>query len=437
VIVLGEQKMSSKRLLAFSIVLITVTQACIFSAEQAKPAFPDTNVAASKDLKELKTSIESLRLKVNKIKESVDTTISKEKKRHAQQILNDYELLQAQRKVSLIREALGEYKKHPPTKGVTRQAYYNFGPNGEKDTDRISVDIDYVGKTITARKRQDDGTIMTVTFQYPSPSSPLEQAMQEVQKIKSEIARPQGKEIQELTVVRNSVEPLLLDIVKIKKMLDANSVNLEQVDREIGNLDKKIADAEAATHNELLRISKKYQGNNITEDESDVNNKADENDSVGGKVLLIVSDMCYQKKLFDIRRIFQEAGIKIMTADKEIGPFEGKGVFVTPDMTLDKVRVEDFKAVVFVDDDVDTTNETVLDIVRKAAAGQKVIAAKGFSVKALENAHVLKRRRPHTSTPVQREGLIITADVSSTDVEFAEAIVATLSEKQPQSNKTP
>jgi hypothetical protein len=302
--------MFSKRLAFFSVVLIAVSQACVFSAKlpksvsrgtnsatskslQPKPASPDTNFAGLNGLEGLKTSIESLRLKIKNIKDSVDTAISETKKRHAQQrndvmVTGDSELLRAERKIEFINEVFAKSKeiKDEGAKSVflTETEVKQYGPKWE-----FTIAIDYVEKTLTASEKQEDGSFIEDTFKYPLDHKELTQATQELQRIKREIqgkkaklSRPQADELRELADVQNSIGVLDVNVVRIRKMLDVNSVNLGQIKQEIGNLDKKITDAELTTQNKLQRISKKYQTNNATK-ESDVNNMADKNNTVGQK----------------------------------------------------------------------------------------------------------------------------------------------------------
>jgi hypothetical protein len=74
-----------------------------------------------------------------------------------------------------------------------------------------------------------------------------------------ELIDRQRRELRELVNVKNSLDELDQYIIKIKRMLDANSDNLDQAKQEIDNLAKLIADAELATQKELVRIHDKYQ----------------------------------------------------------------------------------------------------------------------------------------------------------------------------------
>jgi hypothetical protein len=272
--------MFSKQSAFFSVVLIAVSQVCVFSVEQTKPASPDTNSATSKGLEEVKTSIESLRLKIKNIKDSVDTAISEAKERHARRnedvIANDPEVLIAERKVEFVREVLEHFKKYPMPKWRDIWVYKKY--NIDTGDVEWRAETNHEDKTVKVSKYQDDGSLLEFTSPYSLGPDTLRRAKQEAQNIKTELARPQVEELRELTVVQNSIGALYQPLARIRKMLDVNSVNFKQVKQEIKNLDKKITDAEITTPNELQRISKKYQANNVTKEESDANNMVDEDD---------------------------------------------------------------------------------------------------------------------------------------------------------------
>lgn len=257
---------------------------CIFLLpvliERTNAAPSDTNSVILRSLEDVNTSIESLRLRIKNIKDSVDIAISETKERNARYnkniMANDPNLLEAERKATFVREVLEELRKNPPDARARSQ--YRIINNKEDSSLRAYIDINRPDNTLTAVKEQRNGTIV-VTFRYPFKSSPLKQAMEDVRKIKDEYTGPQVKELQELTVVQNSVGAFYQSIARIRRMRDANSVNFEQVKQEIENLDKKTSDTELTVRSELRRISEKYQRNNSTKDESgapQLKNKADE-----------------------------------------------------------------------------------------------------------------------------------------------------------------
>ncbi len=176
------------------------------------------------------------------------------------------------------------------------------------------------------------------------------------------------------------------------------------------------------------------------------------------RAVLIVPDTDFRgEELFETQRILTEAGVETVTASSRIGPLRGVlGGIAASEVTLDKVRVEDFDAVVFVDGPGTVAyfnNPTALGIAREAAAGHKVIAAIDIAPVILANAGVLNGVRAtgfltqremirkggakYTGVPVERDGSIITASSPLAVVPFAQAIVGALQERQARSGKVP
>jgi SagB-type dehydrogenase family enzyme len=176
------------------------------------------------------------------------------------------------------------------------------------------------------------------------------------------------------------------------------------------------------------------------------------------KAVLIVPGADFSdEELFETRRILNEAGVVMVTAGPKIGPLRGaSGGIVASELTLDKVSVEDFSAVVFIGGPGAGeyfTDKTVIDIARKAAAGRKVLAAIDNAPTILANAGVLrnlhatgfltqraaiqKGNAQYTGAPVERDGLIITASGPLAVVPFAQTIVGALQEIEKKEGKTP
>jgi SagB-type dehydrogenase family enzyme len=174
-------------------------------------------------------------------------------------------------------------------------------------------------------------------------------------------------------------------------------------------------------------------------------------------VLIVPAAQFADAELFDTQRILNEAGIASVVASSKIGALQGVfGGIAASEITLDKVRVEDYDAVVFIGGPGAAdyfNNPAVLGIVREVSARNKVIAAISAAPMILSNAGVLRGMRAtglpqqreqmkkagaqYTGSAVERDGLIITANDSSVAVQFARAIVAALKEKQPKQDKTP
>ena len=176
------------------------------------------------------------------------------------------------------------------------------------------------------------------------------------------------------------------------------------------------------------------------------------------KALLVVPSVNFSDdELFETRRVLNQAGIESVIASSKIGPLQGMfGALASSEISLDKVHVEDYDAVVFIDGSGTAeffANRSALDIARQAAAEEKVLAAITVAPTILANAGVLRGKRAtgyitqrdaiqkgdaqYTGAAVERDGLIITASAHSTVVPFAQAIVAALEGKQPKpSEKT-
>lgn len=176
------------------------------------------------------------------------------------------------------------------------------------------------------------------------------------------------------------------------------------------------------------------------------------------RAVLIVPDADFRdEELFETRRILAEAGVETVIASTKIGPLRGVlGGIVASEVTLDRVQVEDFDAVIFVDGPGAVAyfnNPAALGIAREAAAGRKIIAAIDVAPTILANAGVLNGVRAtgfltqrelmrkgganYTGVPVERDGYIITASAPAAVVPFARAIVGALQEKRIRSEKVP
>jgi protease I len=176
------------------------------------------------------------------------------------------------------------------------------------------------------------------------------------------------------------------------------------------------------------------------------------------RAVLIVPEADFRdEELFETQRILSEAGIETVIASTKIGPLRGMlGGLVASEVTLDRVRVGDFDAVIFVDGPGAVAyfnNPAVLGIAREAAAGRKIIAAIDVAPTILANAGVLNGLRAtgfltqrelmrkgganYTGVPVERDGSIITASAPAVVVPFARAIVGALQERRVRSEKVP
>jgi protease I len=170
----------------------------------------------------------------------------------------------------------------------------------------------------------------------------------------------------------------------------------------------------------------------------------------GSALLIVPSVNFWDQELFLTQRILTESGIKVVLASSKIGSLKGMiGGTANSDITLDKVHVEDFNAVVFIDGMGVAdyyNNPSVLEIARQAAAAHRIIAAISKTPAILANAGVLKGVRAtgylsergqmlkggakYTGTSLERDGLIITSSDFSATTSFARAIVTAIAEKR-------
>ena len=167
-------------------------------------------------------------------------------------------------------------------------------------------------------------------------------------------------------------------------------------------------------------------------------------------VLIVPAVNFRDEEFFGTQRILTEAGIKVIFASSNIGILHGmSGRIIYSEITLDKIRVGDFEAVVFIGGTGATeyfNDSLALEIAQRAAVNQKVLAAISTAPAILANAGVLKGVRAtsflsergimikggatYTGTSLERDGLIITSSDSSATTSFARAIVTAIAENR-------
>jgi SagB-type dehydrogenase family enzyme len=188
-----------------------------------------------------------------------------------------------------------------------------------------------------------------------------------------------------------------------------------------------------------------------------VQQKTQEQAAVQKAVIIVPTNQYADAELAYIQQVLKEAEIITVIASSKIGTLYGEFVgTATSEITFDKLKVEDFNAVVFVGGYGATeyfNNPAVLGIAREASARNKVVAAISNATMILANAGVLRGIRAtglpqqrdqlkkagaqYTGSHVERDGQIITAYDSSVVLQFARTIVTTLKANQPKSDKTP
>ena len=174
-------------------------------------------------------------------------------------------------------------------------------------------------------------------------------------------------------------------------------------------------------------------------------------------VLIVPAAQFADAELFETQRILNEAGIASVVASSKIESLQSVfGILVASEITLDNLKVEDYEVVVFIGGPGAAdyfNNPAILNIIKQASAGNKVIAAISNAPMILANAGVLRGIRAtglpqqreqmkkagaqYTGSAVERDGHIITANDSSAAVPFARAIVTVLKANLPKPDKTP
>jgi protease I len=175
--------------------------------------------------------------------------------------------------------------------------------------------------------------------------------------------------------------------------------------------------------------------------------------SVEGKakkaVLIVASENFRDEELFDTKRALESAQVQTVIASTKTGPVTGMlGGRAQAEILVSSVVVDDYDAIVFIGgpgaaqyfDDV-----AALDIARKAASKSKLLAAICIAPATLANAGVLngvkatcfsserlkleKAGAKYTGAPVEKDGLIITADGPRSAAQFGKTIVDALAGK--------
>jgi protease I len=178
-------------------------------------------------------------------------------------------------------------------------------------------------------------------------------------------------------------------------------------------------------------------------------------DSPGAKakvkkaVLIIASKNFRDEELFETRDALKGAQVQTVIASTKTGPVTGMlGGQAQAEILVKSIDVNDYDAIIFVggtgaaqyfDDAV------AHDLARKAVSKSKVLAAICIAPTTLANAGVLKNVKAtcfsserfklakagavYTGAPVERSGLIITADGPSSAAQFGKAIADALAGK--------
>lgn len=169
----------------------------------------------------------------------------------------------------------------------------------------------------------------------------------------------------------------------------------------------------------------------------------------GKRVLLIIAHKDFRdEELLETKNIIEGSGAVVTIGSTSTTPARGMfGAFVVPNITLDKVIVDNYDAIVFVGgigSEVYFKNPTAHFIAREAFEKKKTLAAICIAPCILAHAGVLRGKRAtvwngkyiavlrnngveYTDESVTIDGKIITANGPNAAKEFGEAIVKALS----------
>lgn len=169
-------------------------------------------------------------------------------------------------------------------------------------------------------------------------------------------------------------------------------------------------------------------------------------DIVAKAVLVIAPDKFRDEELFDTRAELEKAGIETAIASIKTTEITGMlGGKVTPSLTLNDIKVEDFDAIVFIGGQgasVYFDNATALTLAKDFQAAGKVVAAICIAPSVLANAGLLEGKKAtcwesekgnleakgaqYTGQAVEVDGKIITGSGPTAARAFGQAIANAL-----------
>jgi len=166
------------------------------------------------------------------------------------------------------------------------------------------------------------------------------------------------------------------------------------------------------------------------------------------RVLMIIAPKDFRdEELLHTKEELERAGAKVTVTSSKAGEARGMlGARVTPNITLDRVKVDDYDAVVFVGGSgsaVYFKDNRAISIASEAFSKGKVVCAICIAPVILGNAGVLKGKRAtvwpdkciqiieskgatYTGKPVEVDGNVITASGPEAAREFGHAIAKAL-----------
>jgi protease I len=165
------------------------------------------------------------------------------------------------------------------------------------------------------------------------------------------------------------------------------------------------------------------------------------------KAVMIVAHHDFRdEELFQPQEILQNSGIQVTVASTALSEAQGsRGGRIIPNVLLAQVRADDFDAIIFVGGSGASaywSDPSAHALAKEAVSQNKVLAAICSAPVTLAQAGVLSGRRAtvwadeakqlslggakYTAKPVERDGLIITANGPAAAKDFAKEIVLAL-----------
>jgi len=166
------------------------------------------------------------------------------------------------------------------------------------------------------------------------------------------------------------------------------------------------------------------------------------------KIVMIIAHKNFRdEELLETKKVFEDAGCTVKIASTDTVPARGMfGAFVKPDMTLDRVVVNNYEAVIFVGgsgSEVYFNNPTAHLLAREGYEKKKVLGAICIAPCILANAGILrgknvtvwngkymllleKKGAKYTGRNVEVDGKIVTANGPEAAEEFGKAILKLL-----------
>ncbi len=165
------------------------------------------------------------------------------------------------------------------------------------------------------------------------------------------------------------------------------------------------------------------------------------------KVVMVIAHNGFRdEELFVTKRILESHGIKVEVASSSLATARGMlGGVYKPDLLLKDVNIDHYASIIFVGGVGATeywNNPIAHKLIKEAVAKHKVVAAICIAPVTLAKAGVLKGKKAtvwpseagqleaagaiYTGRPVERDGLIITANGPQAAPTFAETILRAL-----------